>query len=95
VAEKLHGLFPEIPGLRVYYSGQDRGEERNDKKSVYYVRLIGDDPQLLESVGENLKPTFEQLPGVVSLEDRDSDEAPNEMALIVDRDLASSIGVNP
>ena len=95
VAEKLYGLFPEIPGLRVYYSGQDRGEERNDKKSVYYVRLIGDDPQLLESVGENLKPTFEQLPGVVSLEDRDSDEAPNEMALIVDRDLASSIGVNP
>ena len=95
VVEKLYSLFPEIPGLRVYYSGQDRGEERNDRKSVYYVRLVGDDPQLLESVGEKLKPAFESLPGVVSLEDKDSDEAPNELALIVDRELASSIGVSP
>ena len=95
VAEQLYNIFPEIPGLRVYYSGQDRGEVRNDKKSEQFVRLVGDDPQLLESVAENLKPTFEALPGVISLMDRDSDEAPNEMALIVDRDLASSIGINP
>lgn len=95
VVEKLYSLFPEIPGLRVYYSGQDRGEERNDRKSVYYVRLVGDDPQLLESVGEDLKPAFESLPGVVSLEDKDSDDAPNELALVVDRELASSIGVSP
>ena len=95
VVERLYGLFPEVPGLRVYYRGQDRGEERNDRKSVYYVRLVGDDPQLLESVGESLKPAFESLPGVVSLEDKDSDEAPNELALVVDRELASSIGVSP
>ena len=95
VAEQLYNIFPEIPGLRVYYSGQDRGEVRNDKKSEQFVRLVGDDPQLLESVAENLKPTFEALPGVISLMDRDSDEAPNEMALVVDRDLASSIGINP
>ena len=95
VVEKLYSLFPEIPGLRVYYSGQDRGEERNDRRSVYYVRLVGDDPQLLESVGEDLKPAFESLPGVVSLEDKDSDDAPNELALVVDRELANSIGVSP
>ena len=95
VVEKLYSLFPEVPGLRVYYSGQDRGEERNDRRSVYYVRLVGDDPQLLESVGEDLKPAFESLPGVVSLEDKDSDDAPNELALVVDRELASSIGVSP
>jgi HAE1 family hydrophobic/amphiphilic exporter-1 len=95
VAEQLYNKFPEKPGLRVYYSGQDRGEVRNDKKSEQYVRLVGDDPQLLESVAENLKPTFEALPGVISLMDKDSDDAPNEMALIVDRDLASSIGISP
>ena len=95
VVEKLYSLFPEVPGLRVYYKGQDRGEERNDRKSVHYIRLVGDDPQLLESVGEGLKPAFESLPGVVSLEDKDSDTAPNELALVVDRELASSIGVSP
>jgi len=95
VAEQLYNIFPEIPGLRVYYSGQDRGDIRNDKKSEHHIRLVGDDPQLLESVVENLKPTFEALPGVISLMHTDSDEAPNEMALIVDRDLTSSIGINP
>ena len=32
---------------------------------------------------------------MLSLEDKDSDDAPNEMALMIDRDMASSIGVNP
>ena len=42
-----------------------------------------------------LRPVFENLPGVLSLEDKDSDEAPNEMALLIDRNRASSIGINP
>ncbi len=94
VADRLFKMFPEVPGLRVYYSGMETGGQRNDRKSRHYVRLIGDDPQLLEEVGETLKPIFGQLPGVVSLEDEDSDEPPNELALLVDRDRTSSIGVN-
>ena len=96
VPDRLYKMFPEIPGVRVYYSGMDTGgEKRNDQKSRHHIKLVGDDPRQLEEVGEMLKPAFAELPGVLSVEDKDSDEAPNEMALMVDRDRASSIGVSP
>ena len=92
----LFKMFPEIPGVRVYYSGMDTGgEKRNDEKSRQHLRLVGDDARQLEEVGEMLRAVFENLPGVLSLEDKDSDDAPNEMALIIDRDKANSIGVAP
>ena len=71
------------------------GEERNDYKSRQYVRLVGDDPTLLQTVAEDLRPQFEKLPGVIAIENKDDDEGPNEMALIINRDLANSVGVNP
>ena len=96
IPDHLYKMFPEIPGVRVYYSGMDTGgEKRNDHKSRHHLRLVGDDARQLEEVGEMLRPVFENLPGVLSLEDKDSDEAPNEMALMIDRDKASSIGVAP
>ena len=59
---------------------------------MHHIRLIGDDPELLKQVAEDLKPTFELIPGVVSMMDSpDKEESPSEMALIVDRDKASSI----
>ena len=96
VPDKLYSLLPEIPGVRVYYSGMDTGgEKRNDDRSRHHIRLVGDNIQQLEEAGEMLRPVFENLPGVLSLEDKDSDEAPNQMALIIDRNRASSIGINP
>jgi len=96
IPDRLYNLIPEIPGVRVYYSGMDDGmEKRNDHKSRHHLRLVGDDSQQLEEVGEMLRPVFENLPGVLSLEDKDSDDAPNEMALMINRDMASSIGVSP
>ena len=94
-AEKVYESFPEIPGVRIHYRGMGGGEERNDHKSRHYVRLIGDDPTLLQTVAEDLRPQFEKLPGVLSLEEKNDDEGPNEMALIVNRDRANSLGVNP
>lgn len=96
VPDRLYKLLPEVPGVRVYYSGMDTGmEKRNDHKSRHHLRLVGDDSRQLEEVGEMLRPVFENLPGVLSLEDKDSDDAPNEMALLINRDMTSSIGVNP
>ena len=96
IPDRLYNLIPEIPGVRVYYSGMDTGmEKRNDHKSRHHLRLVGDDSRQLEEVGEMLRPVFENLPGVLSLEDKDSDDAPNELALLIDRDMASSIGVSP
>ena len=96
IPDHLYKMFPEIPGVRVFYSGMDTGgEKRNDHRSRHHLRLVGDDARQLQEVGELLHPVFENLPGVLSLEDKDSDEGPNEMALMIDRDKASSIGVSP
>ena len=45
-------------------------------------------------MADELKPLFRNIPGVIALNERE-DETPNELALLVDRDRASSIGVNP
>ncbi|MDA7512576.1 efflux RND transporter permease subunit [Verrucomicrobia bacterium] len=94
--DKLYEDFPEAPGVRVQYKGKEGSEKKDDQKNMHYVRLVGDDPELLKEVAENLKPTFEMIPGVVSFLSKDTDEdGPSELALYVDREKASSIGINP
>ena len=94
--DQIYEDFPEEPGVRVRYKGKEGDEQKDDHSSMHHVRLVGDDPELLKEVAENLKPMFELIPGVVSFMDSASeDEGPSEMALIVDRAKASSIGVNP
>jgi len=94
--DQIYEDFPEEAGVRVRYQGKEGDEQKDDQQSMHHIRLVGDDPELLKEVAENLKPTFEMIPGVVSFMDSASeDEGPSELALIVDRDKASSIGVNP
>jgi hydrophobic/amphiphilic exporter-1 (mainly G- bacteria), HAE1 family len=93
--DQFYNDFPEEPGVRVRYKGKEGEEQNDDHKNMHHIRLVGDDPELLKKVAEDLKPTFENIPGVVSFLEKDSDEAPSELALIVDRDKANSIGVNP
>ena len=93
---KLFESFPEEPGVSVHYQGKQGGEKGNDRKDNHYIRLVGDDPEQLKQVAESLKPTFEMIPGVVSLMAEDVEEnGPSELALMVDRKKASSLGINP
>ncbi len=93
--QKLYEDFPEEPGVQVLMDGQ-RGEDSEKNRFMHHVRLVGDDPELLKQVAEQLKPTFELIPGVVSFLDEGSEnDGPNEVALLVDREKASSLGVNP
>ena len=94
VSEKIFKLLPEVPGLKISYERMGESEEKQDSEERYSVRLVGNDPIKLDEVTESLKPLFSSLPGVLSLQER-QDDNPNEMALVVDRDRASSIGVNP
>ncbi|MDA7521433.1 efflux RND transporter permease subunit, partial [Verrucomicrobia bacterium] len=83
--DQLFEDFPEEPGVRVQYKGKEGSEKKDDQKNMHYVRLVGDDPELLKRVAENLKPTFEMIPGVVSFLSKDTDEdGPSELALYVD-----------
>lgn len=93
--DKLFEDFPEEAGVRVRYRGKEGEERKDDHKYMHYIRLVGDDPELLKQVAEDLKPTFETIPGVMSFLDKGNNDAPSEMSLIVDRDKANSIGVNP
>ena len=94
--DRIYADFPEEPGVTVRYQGKEGDEQKDDQSAKHYIRLVGDDAELLKEVAASLKPTFELIPGVVSFMDsaRD-DEGPSELALIVDRTKASSLGVNP
>ena len=94
VAERIYKELPKIPGLRIEYQRMGEGGEKQDKKGQHYIRLKGQDPEQLEELSNQLKPTFLNIPGVIALKQR-QDETPNELALIIDRDRANSIGVNP
>jgi len=94
VAERIYKKLPKIPGLRIEYQRMGEGGEKQDKKGQHYIRLKGQDPEQLEELSNQLKPTFLNIPGVIALKQR-QDETPNELALIIDRDRANSIGVNP
>ena len=93
--DRLFEDFPQEPGVRVQHEGKEGKERKDDHKYMHHIRLVGDDPELLNQVAEDLKPTFEKIPGVVSFLDKGDNDGPSEMALIVDRDKANSIGVNP
>ena len=93
--DQFYEDFPQEPGIRVRYQGKEGSEGKDDHRYRHHIRLVGDDPELLKQVAEDLKPTFENIPGVVSFLETDSEKSPSEMALIVDRDKANSIGVNP
>lgn len=93
---KILADFPEEPGVTFRYQGKEGDEQKDDNSAMHHIRLVGEDPELLNDVAERLKPMFEMVPGVLSFLDKGADnQGPSEMALVVDREKASSIGVNP
>ncbi|MBL6764478.1 MAG: efflux RND transporter permease subunit [Verrucomicrobiae bacterium] len=94
--DKIHEDMPEEPGVIIKQRGKDGDHRKGQRSNMAHIRLVGDDPEQLAEVKEQIAPTFELLPGVVSMMDgNDRAESPSEMALYIDRDKASSIGVNP
>lgn len=91
---QLYEDLPEVPGVIVRRRDDDDGRGRRGNPNRHYVRVVGSDPDVLKQVVQDLKPEFESIPGVLQVLDRGADEAPSEMALYVDRQMASSIGVN-
>ena len=62
--------------------------------SLHRIRLEGDDADILEVVAEELEDLFVRVDGVIGMKNL-NDEAPSEMALVLDRDRAQSQGINP
>ncbi|RME91545.1 MAG: efflux RND transporter permease subunit [Verrucomicrobia bacterium] len=93
IGEDIMKSLPKRPGIRLFYGREDRSRQAKGAE-VYGLRLEGDDPVQLEQVAKDLEPVLLGVPGVLGI--RKSEEtSPSEMALLLDRDRANAIGVNP
>jgi HAE1 family hydrophobic/amphiphilic exporter-1 len=92
-AERVRDALPERAGMTFYLGDEDRaGEEKEDE--THTVVLTGEDPAQLETVAEGLEDLFRAVPGVLGVK-RSEEAAPEELALVVDRDRAQHQGVSP
>ncbi len=84
--------FEMRPGMEIF-SGNDR-QVSEDSQSVFRVFLRGEDPDQLEQVVKQLEAYFVTVDGVLGLK-KAGDDAPNELALVIDRERAQQVGANP
>jgi HAE1 family hydrophobic/amphiphilic exporter-1 len=93
VTERVVELLPEKPGIEIT-TGEESQVDEEEGQSIYRVTLFGEDPVHLDEVAGGLEEIFERVDGVLGVR-RDSDQTPNELALIVDRRGTQRYGVNP
>jgi HAE1 family hydrophobic/amphiphilic exporter-1 len=92
VTERVLELLPQPPGVRYFTGAERQGEERG--RQVQVLALYGEDPEELDVVAEGLERLFVAVPGVLGVKAA-ADPAPNEIALVVDRDRAQQQQINP
>lgn len=92
VTERVIDLMPEMPGVR-FHTGMASEQETTDK-ALETLTLFGEDAEVLEEVASGIEDRLARVPGVLAVK-KAADEAPNELALVLDRDLAMRQQVNP
>ncbi len=92
ITERVIDLMPEMPGIR-FSTGMASEQETTDQ-AVETLTLFGDDAEVLEDVALELEDRLTGVPGVLAIR-KSANEAPNELALVLDRDLAMRQQVNP
>ncbi len=92
VTQQVLDLMPEMPGVR-FHTGFASEQETTDK-AFETLTLFGEDAAVLEEVASGLEDRLVRVPGVLAVK-RSADEAPNELALVLDRDRAMRQQVNP
>lgn len=92
VTERVIDLMPEMPGVR-FHTGFASEQETTDK-ALETLTLFGEDAEVLEEVASGVEDRLARVPGVLAVK-KSADEAPNELALVLDRDLAMRQQVNP
>jgi len=93
IAEDVLEALPKKPGVELFI-GQQSQIEDEDGTETYVVRLQGEDAVELDRIAENIEPLFLGVDGVLGIK-KGEDEAPSELALVVDRERATASGVNP
>ncbi len=92
VTELVMERLPKRAGVSLFSGREDRSKQ-SDKLSEHVVVLSGEDPEVLDHLAERIEDLATKLDGVLGVK-RTSDLAPNEVALIVDRQRASRQGLS-
>jgi HAE1 family hydrophobic/amphiphilic exporter-1 len=92
VTERVMAALPEKPGTKLF-TGQEE-ENQDEQASLFTLTLTGEDAGELERTAQGLEEIFVREPGVLGIK-RSGDRAPNELALVLDRERAQRQGVNP
>jgi HAE1 family hydrophobic/amphiphilic exporter-1 len=93
VTQRVRDALPPKPGMKLTVGG-DRDTEEDDGQAVYTLVLNGEDPEQLENLAEQLEDLLVKVEGVLGLKGG-GEQPPNEMALVLDRERAQHLGVNP
>ncbi len=94
VAAKIAELIPEKPGYKIRYGQEDETDER-ERNTRQTVMINGENPELLEEIGEQIAEKILKIDGVIGLMAAE-EESPNELALVVDREriIAANVDSN-
>jgi hydrophobic/amphiphilic exporter-1 (mainly G- bacteria), HAE1 family len=93
VAEKLSKELPVRPGVKLHFGRENQTEDAKGKEN-FVLRLEGDDAGVVDEVAARLESLVRQDDGVLGIR-RGEDPSPSEMALVIDRDRATSSSVSP
>jgi HAE1 family hydrophobic/amphiphilic exporter-1 len=93
VCRTIAEALPKKPGMKLFY-GEDNGMKEEKRRSVYVLRLQGEDAEELERVARDMEPLFLSVKGVLGIK-KTQDDTPSELAMVVDREKAAENNVNP
>lgn len=93
IGSKIYKELPRKAGVKLYYAEENRAEDAKGP-DIFSIRLEGEDMSLLEDIADQLEPIVTQVDGVIGVR-MNNDDAPSEMALVVDRERTSASQVNP
>jgi HAE1 family hydrophobic/amphiphilic exporter-1 len=91
--EIVKEALPRKPGMELFI-GQDAEMSDGEGKNIFTFTLNGDDIDLLQTTGKELESMLVRVDGVLGIKGSD-DRATSELALVIDRQQAQRLGVNP
>ena len=84
--------LPDQPGVKTF-TGLEKDDEK-ETRSIHVLTLYGEDSAQLETLAADLEGVFQGVDGVIGVK-RSADRPAEELGLMVDRDRAQSLDVNP
>ena len=91
--QRVIEALPKEPGLELTTGDEDQTSEGSGD-DTYQINLYGEDPQELGALVDELAPILARVPGVVGVK-KSLESAPNQIGLVVDRDRAQQLQVDP